>query len=406
MFEPKSESVPAAMRDTFAAITSLTDAFCREHLTDEYATLCRQLTAALARKRPSPLARGKTEIWACAVVYALGTVNFLFDKSQTPHLRADELCQRFGVSQSSGANKAKVIRDLFDMGQMDPNWCLPSQLDQNPIAWLIEVNGLIVDARSMPPAIQAKAYRKGLIPYLPAQHQPINLQTKPAKTKHVKKVDFKAGDSVVVKTGVKDPDFDAELSGWQGRVIEAYEDDPPTLHVEWDSLTLRAQDGAYFDRCVAEKLDWASIYLDAGDFDRADPRDTKEDVEQTVEEITRQYGRVDLAAQDRRIQQVLAGVDEDDELDALDVWEEYLEKTLTFPFESVVHKYEERGPLKTGDRVKVVEITDVDEMYGVIVHLRVGHKSYYLPLCELEVVDASSPNSEPVDDYSVWFANR
>ncbi len=406
MFEPKSESVPATMRDTFAAITSLTDAFCREHLTDEYATLCRQLTAALARKRPSPLARGKTEIWACAVVYALGTVNFLFDKSQTPHLRADELCQRFGVGQSSGANKAKVIRDLFDMGQMDPNWCLPSQLDQNPIAWLIEVNGLIVDARSMPPAIQAKAYRKGLIPYLPAQHQPINLQTKSAKTKHVKKVDFKAGDSVVVKTGVKDPDFDAELSGWQGRVIEAYEDDPPTLHVEWDSLTLRAQDGAYFDRCVAEKLDWASIYLDAGDFDRADPRDTKEDVEQTVEEITRQYGRVDLAAQDRRIQQVLAGVDEDDELDALDVWEEYLEKTLTFPFESVVHKYEERGPLKTGDRVKVVEITDVDEMYGVIVHLRVGHKSYYLPLCELEVVDASSPNSEPVDDYSVWFANR
>jgi len=406
MFEPKAESVPAAMRDIFTAITSLTDAFCREHLTAEYATLCRQLTAALARKRPSPLARGKTEIWACAVVYALGTVNFLFDKSQTPYMRADELCQRFGVSQSSGANKAKVIRDLFDMGQLDPNWCLPSQLAQNPIAWLIEVNGLIVDARSMPPAFQAEAYRKGLIPYMPAQRQPINLPAMPAKTKRVKKTAFKAGDSVSVKASVKDPDFDAELSGWQGRVIEAYDDDPPTLYVEWDSLTLRAQDGAYFERCQAEKLDWASIYVEASDFDRAEPRDTKEDVELTVEEITRQYGRVDLAPPDRRIQQVLTGVDEDDELAAWEAWEEYLEKTLIFPFEAVVHKYEERGPLKTGDRVKVVEITDVDDLYGVIVRLRVGHKSYHLPLCELKVADDSSPNSEPVDDYSVWFANR
>ena len=406
MFEPKSESVPTALRETFAAITSLTDAFCREHLTDEYATLCRQLTAALARKRPSPLARGKTEIWACAVVYALGTVNFLFDKSQTPHMRADELCQSFGVSQSSGANKAKVIRDLFNMGQMDPNWCLPSQLDQNPMAWLIGVNGFIVDARTMPPEVQAEAYRKGLIPHIPAQRQPINLQAKPAQTKHVKKVDFKAGDSVVVKAGVKDPDFDGELGGWQGRVIEVYDDDPPTLHVEWDSLTLRAQGGAYFERCLAEKLDWASIDLDAGNFDQAEPRDIKAEVAQAVEEITRQYGRIDLAAQDRRIQQVLAGVDKDDELDAWEAWAEYLEKILTFPFEAIVHRREERDPLKTGDRVKVVEIADVDDLYGVIVRLRVGHKSYHSALCELKVADDSSPNSEPVDDYGVWFANR
>jgi hypothetical protein len=28
--------------------------------------LCRKLVAALARKRPSPLTRGKPEVWACA----------------------------------------------------------------------------------------------------------------------------------------------------------------------------------------------------------------------------------------------------------------------------------------------------------------------------------------------------
>ena len=58
----QSESVPASMQQTSATITGLTDAFCREHLNDEYATLSRQLAAALARKRPSPLAGGKPNI--------------------------------------------------------------------------------------------------------------------------------------------------------------------------------------------------------------------------------------------------------------------------------------------------------------------------------------------------------
>jgi hypothetical protein len=406
MFEPKSESVPAAIRNTYAVITGLTDAFCREHLTDEYATLCRQLTAALARKRPSPLMRGKPEIWACAVVYALGTVNFLFDKSQPPYMRADELCQHFEVSQSSGANKAKLIRDLFDMGQMDPNWCLPSQLDHNPMAWLIQVNGLMVDARYAPPEVQVEAYRLGLIPYIPAQSQAANILTKPTRPKRAKAAGFKVGDVVVVKAGVKVPDFDAEIGGWQGRILDVYEDNPPTLHIKWDSLSLKGQDGDYFERCVAEKMDWASMYLDADDLKRAEPRDTEEDVEQAVERISGQYGRVVLDEQDRRIQQVLASVDEDDELDALNVWEEYLEKNLAFPFEAVVDEAQERGPLKTGDRVKVIEITDVDEMYGIIAHLRVGRKSYDFPLCDLKVVDESLPNFQLVDDYGVWFANR
>ncbi|MGH8248083.1 MAG: DUF6398 domain-containing protein [Gammaproteobacteria bacterium] len=116
----------------------------------------------------SPLARGKLDLWACAVLYALGTVNFLFDKSQTPHLRADELCAAFGVSPSSAAAKAKLIRDMFGMFQLDPRWCLPSRVDQNPLVWMLQVNGLIVDIRDMPREAQEVAYRKGLIPYIPA----------------------------------------------------------------------------------------------------------------------------------------------------------------------------------------------------------------------------------------------
>ncbi|MCS6910349.1 MAG: DUF6398 domain-containing protein [Anaerolineales bacterium] len=165
------ETIPIALRPTYSAIVGQIEAVCREHLNDEYTALSRKLAAALARKRPSPLARGKPEIWACAIVYALGTINFLFDKSQPPYMRADELCAVFGVSQSSASAKAKLIRDLFDMFPMDPRWCLPSRIDQNPLVWMLEVNGLIVDVRYMPREVQEIAYRKGLIPYIPADRE-------------------------------------------------------------------------------------------------------------------------------------------------------------------------------------------------------------------------------------------
>ena len=168
MARKPSEAVPVAMRPVYEGIVALTSSFCLQHLSDEYATLCCRLAAALARKRPSPLGRGKPEIWACGIVYALGTVNFLFDKSQTPHMRADELCATFGVSQSSGANKAKQIRDLFGMFQFDPRWCLPSLTGENPLVWMLDVDGLIVDVRHMPREVQETAYLRGLIPCIPA----------------------------------------------------------------------------------------------------------------------------------------------------------------------------------------------------------------------------------------------
>jgi hypothetical protein len=53
------------------------------------------------------------------------------------------------------------------MYQLDPAWTLPSKIRDNPLAWMIEVNGFAIDARSAPPEIQHEAYRRGLIPFLP-----------------------------------------------------------------------------------------------------------------------------------------------------------------------------------------------------------------------------------------------
>src|SRR3972149_3927256 len=94
------ESVPKQMQPVYETIVGLTDSVCREHLNEEWAALCRRLAAALARKRPSPLARGKPEIWAAGILHALGMVNFLFDSTQTPHLRASQLYELFGVKEA------------------------------------------------------------------------------------------------------------------------------------------------------------------------------------------------------------------------------------------------------------------------------------------------------------------
>jgi len=163
----KSERVPKPMQEKFDAIVALTDTFCRGHLDEEYAQLARQATAALCRKHPSPLATGNLKTWACGIVYALGSANFLFDKSQQPTMRATDLCAEFGVSQSTGSAKAKVVRDALGMGQMDPQWYRPSKMEDNPLAWMIMLDGFVVDVRRMSRAVQAIAYEKGLIPYIP-----------------------------------------------------------------------------------------------------------------------------------------------------------------------------------------------------------------------------------------------
>ena len=160
-------SVPRKMSDTYQAVVTITDAFCQRHLNQEYADLCRKMAAALTRKRPSPLESGRAKSWAGGIVYSLARVNFLFDKSQEPYMSATDLCEKLGVSQSTATNKSRVIWDGLKLMQLDPAWCLPSLLDENPLAWMISVNGLIVDARMMPRGVQEEAYRLGLIPYLP-----------------------------------------------------------------------------------------------------------------------------------------------------------------------------------------------------------------------------------------------
>ena len=164
-----SEKVPNQMQHRFDVVVEVTDKFCNEHLNEEYAQLARHAAASLCRKRPSPLAQGRADTWACGIVYALGIVNFLFDKSKEPYMNAADLCAGFGVGKSTGSAKSKAVSNALGMFQLHPDWCLPSMLGENPLTWMLTVNGLVVDIRHMPREVQEIAYEKGLIPYIPGE---------------------------------------------------------------------------------------------------------------------------------------------------------------------------------------------------------------------------------------------
>ena len=66
--------IPESLRDDCEEIFKLTDAFCAKHLDAEYGQLCRMLIAKLARKRPSPLARGDLRIWAATALYVIAAL--------------------------------------------------------------------------------------------------------------------------------------------------------------------------------------------------------------------------------------------------------------------------------------------------------------------------------------------
>lgn len=158
--------VPKAMREIAGPILDVTDDVCRAHLDEEYAVIARRLVARLSRKRPSPLVRGDARIWAAGVLYVAAQVNFLFDRTQTPHMTAKDLAAATGVKQTTMANKAGIINRLLDVGIFEPALTRVAMLEQHPLAWIVEVDGLLVDARTLPLELQGRARHLGLIPDL------------------------------------------------------------------------------------------------------------------------------------------------------------------------------------------------------------------------------------------------
>jgi len=94
---------------------------------------------------------------------------------------------------------------------------------------------------------------------------------------------LKIGESVVVKSGVLDPDFKFDISGWQGRVKDVDDYDSPLIF--WDSITLNEMRLDLIIRCENENLDWNQMVLDRHEVEKTVHRDSEADVEQAINKI-------------------------------------------------------------------------------------------------------------------------
>ena len=159
--------VPLEFRERFLEIVSLTDEFCARHLNYEYQAVCRNMALNLCQEG-SPVKRGKAASWAGGLVYAAGRVNFLTDPHQQPHMKAEEIAAGSGISPATMHAKSREIHEFLDLGPLEMDFMIPSRLEQNPLVWILKVNGVLMDIRSAPREAQVVAYEQGLIPYIPA----------------------------------------------------------------------------------------------------------------------------------------------------------------------------------------------------------------------------------------------
>lgn len=218
---------------------------------------------------------------------------------------------------------------------------------------------------------------------------------------------FKVGDCVKVKEGLLDPDFDVDIGGWQGRItmIDEFEEETIVV-VQWDSVTLQNMSAALVEQCDEEGFDWSEISLQVDEVEPAVCRDDEHEVEHVIHKMEKHMEFAHLGERGERIQSVIEGIDEENYIDSLAAWNEYLHKTLSFPFAAKIDEFEEEYPFPRGEEVIVTGLDLVDDLYGIIADITHRGKHLNFPLCDLAAIDKPSPNYEAVKDYRVWFANR
>ena len=89
--------------------------FCISHLDDEYQKLCTELFKDLLKYDSEVFNRGKEEIWAAAIIWAIGSINFLGDKDFEPYASLSDVCKYFNATTSTVGQKASKIRNWLDI---------------------------------------------------------------------------------------------------------------------------------------------------------------------------------------------------------------------------------------------------------------------------------------------------
>ncbi len=144
-------------------LIQMTGEFCARHLDAEYERLCEQLILKMKRKRQPPFLSGRLTTWAAGVIYALGQINFLFDRDTQPYISPGQIAEHFGVSKSTVGQKAKQIRDMFDLSCWHPEFSTEDMLATSPFKNMVVIDGFIVPVELLKPEKREELRRRGMI---------------------------------------------------------------------------------------------------------------------------------------------------------------------------------------------------------------------------------------------------
>ena len=97
------------------AIDSMIEAFGSKHFDTLYTDLAFRLRQMIDGNRQLSTSSGSEKIWAAAIIYAIGQLNFLFDPETEPCISPDEICEFFNTKKSTVSNKASLIRKELDL---------------------------------------------------------------------------------------------------------------------------------------------------------------------------------------------------------------------------------------------------------------------------------------------------
>ena len=135
--------------ERIAQIKGLITAFGDQRFHDTYTGFACRLCDTAAASNLLNIRRGRIEIWAAAIVYAIAQLNFLFSRETPHHLTPDELCDWFNEKKGTVSSKATMIRHTLDLFFDDERFCAPHVT--SAFEYLEDENGFIFPAASLEP---------------------------------------------------------------------------------------------------------------------------------------------------------------------------------------------------------------------------------------------------------------
>ena len=219
--------------------------------------------------------------------------------------------------------------------------------------------------------------------------------------------EIKIGDYVKVKKGTKAPDFEYQLmDNWQGKVVDIQKD-TKLVEIEWDSETLLNTPEKYLKDLIKEGYDYEIMTLEISELERANRRDNSNQRKDVKSKLDAKLYWIELFDEEEKsikYGKLFQGIKLDNYNELYQKWEEYLSENLKFPIETKVVE-SERGRIRNGTKIKLLDIEDYDEMYGIFGIGKHEREAVTFPICNLEAIDKKSKNYELLRDYAIWFAN-